>query len=564
MSAADSRTVYARTATSNTRAGQSMNNARRRIVQAYPDMGVVSGVARALLVLMAVLCPGVLSAQTYTISPSPFLIAQNNSGAIINNACVWTYVAGTTTAATTYSDNAGSTNTNPIRSDSAGRFTAFLVPGASYKYVYESACTPPAHGTVLRTADNISAMPASSGNTDITGTAGEAISAGQVVYLSAGDGSKTQGQWYKADSANTYSSTTNWVGIAPNAISSAASGAIRIAGSVTGLSALSVGSTYYVGTAGALTATAPSNARPVGQADSATSLVMSPDPSPGSTTIPVNTSEGRLTATTAVSVTTADVTATASIFYTTHTGNRVALYDGSVWHIRTFTELTISVSTCTASKPYDVFLYDNSGTVASEILVWTNDTTRATALARQDGVWSKTGALTRRYVGSFYCDSGGGTTTDSLAKRNLWNYYNRVTRAMKVVDTTASWNYTTATFRQARATTTNQLEAMIGVAEIEVDTQIYGLYSNTGAGNGAMVAIGEDSTTTPDTACVFSRSIEPVNGYVSILGSALRKSPTAGRHTWVWLEFSDAAGTTTFYGESVGVHRSGIVGTVQG
>ena len=97
-----------------------------------------------------------LSAQTGIISPSPFLTVLDNSGRTVNNACVWTYAAGTTTPIATYTDQALSVpNTNPIRSDSAGRFTAFLVQGTSYKFVYEAPCTPPAHGSVYRTADNI-------------------------------------------------------------------------------------------------------------------------------------------------------------------------------------------------------------------------------------------------------------------------------------------------------------------------------------------------------------------------------------------------------------------------
>jgi hypothetical protein len=113
----------------------------------------------AVIGLLIVLHASLAGAQTYTVSPTPFQTAFDNSGNIINNSCVWTYSAGTTTPATTYSDNAGTPNANPIRSDSAGRFTVYLVSGTSYKFVYESACTPPSHGTTLRTADNILATP---------------------------------------------------------------------------------------------------------------------------------------------------------------------------------------------------------------------------------------------------------------------------------------------------------------------------------------------------------------------------------------------------------------------
>src|SRR5581483_2212225 len=120
----------------------------------------------AVLILLLACATHRVAGQGYTISPPPFLTALDNSGHIINNACVWTYVAGTTTPATTYSDNAGTPNADPIRTDSAGRFTAYLIPGTSYKFVYETSCTPPSHGTTLRTADNIAGVPASAANVD--------------------------------------------------------------------------------------------------------------------------------------------------------------------------------------------------------------------------------------------------------------------------------------------------------------------------------------------------------------------------------------------------------------
>jgi hypothetical protein len=63
----------------------------------------------------------------------------------------------------------------------------------------------------------------------------------------------------------------------PTAIASAATGSIRLSGSVTGLSGLVVGSDYYVSeTAGSITATAPMLQRFVGRADTTTSLIVVP------------------------------------------------------------------------------------------------------------------------------------------------------------------------------------------------------------------------------------------------------------------------------------------------
>lgn len=220
-----------------------------------------------------------VAAQTYTISPSPFLTALDDSGNIIVNGCIWTYAAGTSTPIATYSSNAGALNSNPIIADYAGRFTAYLLAGTNYKFAYESACSPPSHGTTMRTADNIAGSPGAAATVDVQGTAGETLSAGQCAYLSDGSGAKNAGQYYKCDSANTYSSTSaGLVGLAPSPITIGATGAIRIAGLVSGLSSLSPTAEYYAGTSGAVTSTAPTNHRPIGIADTSTSIVVIGNP----------------------------------------------------------------------------------------------------------------------------------------------------------------------------------------------------------------------------------------------------------------------------------------------
>lgn len=234
---------------------------------------------KAIILGLGLLLAGVSEAraQSYTLAPEPYQWVLTPAFVPVPQGCVWTYQAGTTTAIATYADNAGTPNGNPIIADNYGRFTAYLVPGQSYKFVYEATpCSAPStHGTVLKTADNIAAVPSSAANVDITGTAGETISAGNAVYLSDGSGSKVAGQWYKADSTNAYSSSTAVVvGMAPSAVASGASGTFRVVGRITGLSSLTAGSTYYISTSGAITATAPANVQQIGQADGTTSLVL--------------------------------------------------------------------------------------------------------------------------------------------------------------------------------------------------------------------------------------------------------------------------------------------------
>jgi hypothetical protein len=109
----------------------------------------------------------------------------------------------------------------------------------------------------------------------------------------------------------------------------------------------------------------------------------------------------RLTPTTGVPVTTSDVLAAGTLFCSPYRGNSIALFDGaSTWNVRTSAEFSIAVP-AVASQMYDVFCFDNAGVPTLELLAWTNDTTRATALVLQNGVLVKSGATTRRSDGDF-------------------------------------------------------------------------------------------------------------------------------------------------------------------
>lgn len=225
-----------------------------------------------------------------TLMPSPFQTLEDANGNPISAGRLFVYLAGTTTKTTTYSDAAAtSPNTNPVVADSAGRIVVFLPSGITYKFVYALAGSDDPPASPYKTVDNVSAIPQSATNVDIDSqTAGETLLAGDVVALSDGSGGKTAGQWYKADADFTYLSTVApLIGMAPTGITSGASGSIRIYGRITGLSALTQGTLYYVSaTAGALTSTAPANAKPVAVADSTTSVIFQP-PTPYATgTIP--------------------------------------------------------------------------------------------------------------------------------------------------------------------------------------------------------------------------------------------------------------------------------------
>ena len=99
---------------------------------------------------------------------------------------------------------------------------------------------------------------------------------------------------------------------------------------------------------------------------------------------------GRLTLTSVTPITTSDVTAATTIYFTPYKGNRIFLYNttSTKWELFEFSEISIAVPATTGTN-YDVWGYNSSGSATLEVLAWTNDTTRATAIALQNGVYVK-------------------------------------------------------------------------------------------------------------------------------------------------------------------------------
>ena len=520
---------------------------------------VLNRISLWILALLAFASPA--ASQTYTLAPSPHLFALDASGNIINAGCVWTYLTGTSTPAATYTTSAGTANANPIIAGSNGQFVAFLQPGTVYRFVYEAIpCSASSHGSVLATRDGVAAVPVSGLNVDVSGTAGETLTLADLVYLSATDGS-----WYRADADATATSTTAVaVGFATAAASSGASVTVRLAGRMTGLS-LTAGDVYYVSaTAAALTATPPTNTRCVGKADSTTTLIL---PCGESALSYPRTPQGRCTLTSATPVTTSDVTAATTLYYALYGGHQITLYDGSErWVDLSFSELSIAVPATTATM-YDVFVDYTAGVPALEAVAWTNDTTRATALALQNGVYVQTADTDSLYVCSFRTTGVSGQTEHSFAKRYVWNYYNRVPQPMRVIDTANSWTYSTATWRQADANAANQLDFVVGVAEVMVNARVMAFPQNDmAAGSTYMsVGIGVDSTSAVVASQVMVPAVAIVAG-MSVMAYAEHVAFSAvGRHTWVWLEQATAAGTTSWIGDNGSTTRqSGMVGWVEG
>jgi hypothetical protein len=277
--------------------------------------------------------------------------------------------------------------------------------------------------------------------------------------------------------------------------------------------------------------------------------------------------EARLTLETGVAISTTGQTAKTTLYLTPYQGCQVATYDGvSAWSVIELTaDLSLNISGYTASKPYDIWVYNNAGTLTLDSTIWTNDTTRATALALQNGVYVKSGATTRRYVGTIRITGTTGECEDSTARRFVWNYYNRVHRNMLCTDPTDSWTYTTTTWRAANNTTTSgvgQFECVIGVAGGVLDATNQSFATNTTAGGVAVaVGIGIDSTSV-NSADIFSGAAFTVGLPIFAI---IKNQLAVGYHYIQRLEISQATGTTTWYGDNgLAYWKTGMVGTVMG
>lgn len=278
--------------------------------------------------------------------------------------------------------------------------------------------------------------------------------------------------------------------------------------------------------------------------------------------------EGRLTLTTATPVTTADVTAATTLYFAPFRGSRIALYTSSVWRLYNFAEVSADISALVADTPYDIYIYDNAGTLTLSATAWTNDTTRATALTTQNGIYVKTGAVGYRYLGTIRITSVTGQCEDSTSRRFVWNYYNRVPRLMIARDGTDSWTYTTATWRAANNNTTDgtgRVAFVVGAAEVLLKAEATATARNDVDTLAFGVGIALDATNTNHAQILGGRG--QASGAYGTGASWYRTYPAVGYHYLQHTEYSSVAtNTTTWFGDAGGpiTTYSGMVAALEG
>lgn len=296
---------------------------------------------------------------------------------------------------------------------------------------------------------------------------------------------------------------------------------------------------------------------------------------------------GRLTLTTATPVLTSDVTAATTIYYTPYIGFYAPLFNGvSTVMANLGSELSLALSSDSghtgyhqSGKNFDLFVVDDNGT---KRLVsgpaWTSDTSRSAALAYKNGFLTNSGSMTGRfgsaagntitvaanqglYVGTFRASANGQTEMTfapnaaaggTANKLFLWNMFNRVPVSAVCRDSTNSWNYTTATLRSANNSTSNRISFVVGAAGDRIAARhvSYSVTSNTAD---RVVGIGLDATNAHAAGSL--PGWVPGNGNFLEIQQAIAFYSAAaplGFHELNALEYSEATGTTTWYGDNGG------------
>lgn len=286
---------------------------------------------------------------------------------------------------------------------------------------------------------------------------------------------------------------------------------------------------------------------------------------------------GRLTTLTATPVQVADAAAQTTVYYTPYVGDKIALYNGAEWYNATFAELsqattdaTKSPAAATTDSNYDVFVWNDSGTLrATRGPAWSSATARGTGagtteLVRVNGIYLNANTITNgpaaqrgTYVGSIRTNASSqvdvkfGVTPaagGSAAILGIWNAYNRVSVVAATYESTDSWTYTTGSFQQwsAAAGANNDVSFIRGLNEEPVSATFTARAQADTAGDDMGVGIGLDSITVATGRAMVSDN-QVVNQSLVLIAS-YDAVPGLGFHYLAALEYGST--TVTFYGDN--------------
>lgn len=241
-----------------------------------------------------------------------------------------------------------------------------------------------------------------------------------------------------------------------------------------------------------------------------------------------------------------------TIFTAAYRGTKISLYNGTNWFVCDFgSGPSLGISGMTAGIPADVFaVFSGLTSWSLELTAWASASVRATGLVLLDGVWVKSGATTRRYLGTILPDSATTFTHSSnpasgtKAVCGIWNQDNRVRSSF-------NWapNFSVATpsapnaWELLGAIPAPHVELVIGQGIDTLNAQAIGA-ANTGASTDCNIGIGIDSST---SVSGFQHIVSNTSGYIGLTATANQR-PAVGRKTVNFLWRTTNTATALFAG----------------
>lgn len=276
--------------------------------------------------------------------------------------------------------------------------------------------------------------------------------------------------------------------------------------------------------------------------------------------------QGRLTLQSLTPVMTTTQSAKTTIYFSAYVGSLCPIYDGiGTFTMQNFgyeistttTDTTKNPSAIGASKCNDWFVWNDVGTMRlCHGPDWTNDTTRAAALNRVNGIWlnpfnitNGPAAGTGTYVGTTRSNASSRLdwifgATDVAGFFSVWNMYNRVRVASASKDSTANWTYGSSIWRQSNNNARQRCTFVDGVGGgiVQACYSINGNLTSTVAA----VSIGLNATSAPhgDSSAYINQS----SGLNQTWIANLQTMTGLGVSFTAAIEFNQTANAVTFYG----------------
>jgi hypothetical protein len=290
--------------------------------------------------------------------------------------------------------------------------------------------------------------------------------------------------------------------------------------------------------------------------------------------------QGRLTLNSIEPVMASDVVNTSTIYYVPYVGNQIPIYNPTPGTFPSYTFVTLTLtlnSSQAAGNIYDIFAFLNSGAVTLGCgPAWTNSTTRSTATTlwggTQFGLATNNNAITltngsntytgiyagaATYLGSVYMTAAGETSVmfnpssgvgGSGTVIGLWNAYHRVRVTASSADSTATWTYSSSTWRNADNSASNSITWLDGggggglYGETSVSAAYDVVGSNSSASGSTNIGVGINSIVTPAINAQVSNTTALITMHAATLSP-----PILGLNVAQAIE-RVTAGTETFYG----------------